>query len=75
MISEDIRLGAILRVDCNLLSQFFKGNVVDRRSTWGCWIYIGGKLVIRRSKQQNVVAKTLANGICYVLWTMVKRIS
>ena len=54
----------------------YAGSVVDRRSTSGYCILIGGNLVTWRSKKQNVVARSsaesefraMALGICELLW-------
>ena len=56
------------------------GNIMDRRSTSSYYTFVGGKLVTRQSKKQDVVAKSkvevefrsLAHGICLVMW--IKRI-
>ena len=52
------------------------GSIVDRRSTSGYCMFVGGNLVTWRSKKQNVVARSsteaefrsVAHGICEVLW-------
>ncbi|RDX93144.1 Copia protein, partial [Mucuna pruriens] len=52
------------------------GSVVDRRSTSGYCMFLGGNLVTWRSKTQNVVARSsveaefraMAHGICEGLW-------
>ncbi|RDY00757.1 Copia protein, partial [Mucuna pruriens] len=54
----------------------YTGSVVDQRSTFGCCIFLGGNLVIWRSKKQNMVARssveaefqTMAHDICKELW-------
>ena len=56
------------------------GSVNDRRSTSSCCSFVGGNLVIWRSKKQNVVARSsveaefraIAHGICERMW--IKRI-
>ena len=48
----------------------------DRRSTSGYFTFVGGNLVTRKSKKQNVVARSsaeeefrgMALGLCEVLW-------
>ncbi|RVW12231.1 Retrovirus-related Pol polyprotein from transposon RE1 [Vitis vinifera] len=52
------------------------GAVNDRRSTSGYFTFVGGNLVTRKSKKQNVVARSsaeeefrgMALGLCEVLW-------
>lgn len=52
------------------------GSVIDRRSTSGYCIFLGGNLVTWRSKKQSVVARSsaeaefraMAHGICELLW-------
>ncbi|XP_024031285.1 uncharacterized protein LOC112094508 [Morus notabilis] len=52
------------------------GTVDDRRSTFGYFTFVGGNLVIWRSKKQNVVARSsvevefrsMALGLCEALW-------
>ena len=52
------------------------GSVIDRRSTSGYCMFLGGNLVTWRSKKQNVVAwssveaefRAMAQGICELLW-------
>ncbi|KAH9649138.1 hypothetical protein KPL70_025878 [Citrus sinensis] len=52
------------------------GSSTDRRSTSGYCTFIGGNLVTRRSKKQNVVARSsaeaefgsLSHGICEAIW-------
>ncbi|RDX85953.1 putative mitochondrial protein, partial [Mucuna pruriens] len=54
----------------------YVGSVVDRRSTSGYCMFLGGNLVTWRSKKQNVVAQSsaevefraMAHGICEGLW-------
>ena len=51
-------------------------SIVDRRSTTGYCMFLGGNLVTWRSKKQNVVArssseakfKAMAQGVCELLW-------
>ena len=48
----------------------------DRRSTSGYFTFVGGNLVTRKSKKQNVVARSsaeeefrgMALGLCEALW-------
>ncbi|KAL6201969.1 hypothetical protein ACLB2K_025681 [Fragaria x ananassa] len=52
------------------------GNIIDRRSTSGYFTFVGGNLVIWRSKKYNVVARSSAKveyrgmtqGVCELLW-------
>ncbi|RVW66530.1 Retrovirus-related Pol polyprotein from transposon RE1 [Vitis vinifera] len=52
------------------------GSIVDRRSTFGYCSFVGGNLVMWRSKKQNVVARSsakaefraVAHGICEIMW-------
>ncbi|RVW32553.1 Retrovirus-related Pol polyprotein from transposon RE1 [Vitis vinifera] len=52
------------------------GSIVDRRSTSRYCSFVGGNLVIWRSKKRNVVAKSsaeakfrvVAHGICEIMW-------
>ena len=52
------------------------GCILDRRSTFGYCMYVGGNLVTWRSKKQNVVARSsaeaefraVAQGMCEVIW-------
>ncbi|RDY11211.1 Copia protein, partial [Mucuna pruriens] len=54
----------------------YAGSVVDRRSTFGYCMFLGGNLVTWRSKKQNVVARSsaeiefraMAYSICEGLW-------
>jgi len=54
----------------------YAGSVDDRRSTFGYYTFLGGNLVTRRSKKENVVARSSADaefwamalGICELLW-------
>ncbi|RDX67605.1 hypothetical protein CR513_53499, partial [Mucuna pruriens] len=54
----------------------YAGSVVDRRSTLGYCMFLGGNLVTWRSKKQNVVARSsaeaefqaMAQGICEGFW-------
>ena len=54
----------------------YTGSVVDRRSTTGYCIFLGGNLETWRSKKQNVVARSsaesefraIAQGLCELLW-------
>jgi len=51
-------------------------SIVDRRSTTGYCMFLGGNLVTWRSKKQNVVARSsakaefraMAQGVCELLW-------
>lgn len=51
-------------------------SIVDRRSTTGYCMFLGGNLVTWRSKKHNVVAKSsadaefraMAQGVCELLW-------
>ena len=52
------------------------GSIVDRRSTSGYCMFLGGNLVTWRSKKQTVVARSstesefraMAHGVCELLW-------
>ncbi|XP_038698474.1 uncharacterized mitochondrial protein AtMg00810-like [Tripterygium wilfordii] len=52
------------------------GSIDDRRSTMGYYKFIGGNLVIWRSKKQTIVSRSIAeaeyramaSGVCEVLW-------
>jgi len=54
----------------------WSGNISDRKSTSGYFMFIGGNLVTWRSKKQNVVALSRAEvefqgkakGLCELLW-------
>ena len=54
----------------------YTGSITDRRSTSGYCTFLGGNLVIWRSKKQLVVARSsaeaefrsMALGICELLW-------
>jgi len=54
----------------------YAGLIVDRRSTTGYCMFLGGNLVTWRSKKQNVVARStaeaefraMAQGVCELLW-------
>jgi len=54
----------------------YAGSIVDRRSTIGYCMFLGGNLVTWRSKKQNVVARSsakvefrvMAQGVCELLW-------
>ena len=54
----------------------YAGSIVDRRSTTGYCMFLGGNLVTWRSKKQNVVARSnaeaefraMAQGVCELLW-------
>ncbi|XP_057747343.1 secreted RxLR effector protein 161-like [Arachis stenosperma] len=54
----------------------YAGSIIDRRSTSGYCKFLGGNLVIWRSKKQNVVTRSsaeaefraMAQGICELLW-------
>ncbi|KAL6337829.1 hypothetical protein AAG906_002294 [Vitis piasezkii] len=56
------------------------GNISDRKSTSGCFTFVGGNLVTWRSKKQKVVAlssveaefRGMVKGICELIW--VKRL-
>jgi len=53
----------------------YVGSIVDRRSTTGYCTFLGGNLVTKKSKKQNVVARSsveaefraMAQGICELL--------
>ncbi|KAM1487145.1 hypothetical protein ACFX2I_001252 [Malus domestica] len=53
-----------------------KGDVTDRRSTYGYFTFVGGNLVTWWSKKQNVVSRFsaeaeyrgMAHGVCEILW-------
>ena len=57
----------------------YAGSIVDKRSTLGYCTFLGGNLVIGRSKKQNVVAESSAEAeframaleICELLWLQV----
>jgi len=54
----------------------YAGSIVDRRSTIGYCLFLGGNLVTWKSKNQNVVARSsaeakfrvMAQGVCELLW-------
>jgi len=54
----------------------YAGSIVDRRSTTSYYMFLGGNLVIWRSKKQNVVARSSAEAefrvmdqrVCELLW-------
>ena len=54
----------------------YAGLIVDRRSTTGYCMFLGGNLVTWRSKKQNVVTRSsaeaefraMAQGVCELLW-------
>jgi len=54
----------------------YAGSIVDRRSTTGYCMFLGGNLVTWRSKKQNVAARSSAEenfrsmvqGVCELLW-------
>lgn len=53
----------------------YTGSFVNKRSTFGCYIFLGGKLVTWRSKKQDVVSRStaesefriMAYGVCEIL--------
>ena len=57
----------------------FAGSPLDKRSTKGYCIFLGGNLVSWRSKKQNVVAQSsveaefraMATGVCELLWVKI----
>ena len=57
----------------------YAGSIVDRRSTIGYCMFLGGNLVTWRSKKQNVVPRSsaeaefiaMAQGVCELLWMKV----
>ncbi|CAL8092463.1 unnamed protein product [Prunus armeniaca] len=68
-----------IRIKFQLTKKYTKdwaGNVTDRKSTSGYFTFVGGNLVIWRSKKQNVVAlssaeaefRGMTKGICELLW-------
>jgi len=54
----------------------YVGSIVDKRSTTGYCMFLGGNLVTVRSKKQNVVVRysakaevrAMAQGVCELLW-------
>ncbi|XLR42330.1 hypothetical protein S83_026990 [Arachis hypogaea] len=54
----------------------YAGTIIDRRSTLGYYMFLGGNLVTWRRKKQNVVAKlsaetefrAMVQRICELLW-------
>lgn len=69
------RKGHKLRIEA-FTDADYAGSIVDRRSTSGYCMFLGGNLVSWRSKKQNVVARSsaeaefraLAHGLCEMLW-------
>ena len=63
------------RIECYTDADW-AGSTVDRRSTSGYFIFVGGNLVTWRSKNHNVVARSsveaefrgMTRGICEILW-------
>ena len=57
----------------------FARSPVDRRSTTGYCTFLGGNLVLWRSKKQNVIARSsaeaefraMAAGVCELLWVKI----
>jgi len=75
------RNGLLFKKGKNLSMKIFTdanyaGSIVDRRSTTGYCMFLGGNLVTWRTKKQNVVAKSsaetqfrvMAQGVCELLW-------
>ncbi|CAL2225144.1 unnamed protein product [Prunus armeniaca] len=54
----------------------YAGNIIDRHSTSGYFTFVGGNLVMWRSKKQNVVSRSFAESeyrgiaqeVCEILW-------
>jgi len=71
MFSKNGHLKVVGYTDAN-----WAGNILDRKSTSGYFMIIGGNLVTWRSKKQNVVAlssaeaefRGMAKGLCELLW-------
>ena len=67
--SEDLTMEVYTDAD-------YAGSITDRRSTSGYCMFLGGNLVTWRSKKQNVVVhssaegefRAMAQGICELLW-------
>ncbi|XP_040366874.1 secreted RxLR effector protein 161-like, partial [Rosa chinensis] len=61
---------------CGFTDADWAGNITDRRSTSGYFIFVGGNLVTWKSKKQKVVARSsaeaeyrgMAHGVCELLW-------
>ena len=45
---------------CGFTNADLAGNITDQRSTSGYFTFVGGNLVMWRSKKQNVVARSSA---------------
>ena len=54
----------------------YEGSIIDRKSTSGYCMFLGGNLVTWKSQKQNVVARSsaeaefwaMAQGVCELLW-------